>query len=40
MVALVDVTETQNTKSRQDDFIEDLVRDLDSLRKGDLEEVM
>ena len=40
MVALVDVTENENMKIKREDSIENLVRDLDHLRKGDLEEVM
>jgi hypothetical protein len=40
VVALVDVTENENMKMKREDCIENLVTDLDHLRKGDLEEVM
>jgi hypothetical protein len=40
VVALVDATEAENTKVKREDCIDKLVSDLNSLRKGDLEEVM
>jgi hypothetical protein len=39
VVALVDVSETQNANIRRDDNVENLIRDLSCLASGDLEEV-
>ena len=40
MVALVDVSETQNANIRRDDHVKNLINDLQCLANGDLEEVM